>query len=66
MSALMAVMLVFVLCSCTKEEAAVHENNKTEPQSPTGIIAPAWADTSYFGFTIDTTWFGDTIIPINP
>lgn len=61
-SALMAVMPVFVLCSCTKEEAAERVNNKTEPQYPTGInLSPAWADTIYYGFTVDATWGGNNL-----
>ena len=61
MSTLMAVMLVFVLSSCTKERTAVREDKKPEPQPPTGIIAPAWADTLYHGFIVDATW-GDTLM----
>jgi len=62
-SALMAVMPVFVLCS--KERTAVRENNKTELHFPTGInLSPVWADSLYQGFMVDTTWGGTIYVPI--
>lgn len=48
-SALMAVMLVFVLCSCTKERTAVREKE---------------ADSLCQGFTVDTTWDDTIYVPI--
>ncbi len=56
-SALVAVMLAFVLCGCTKEPLR-QAQSPSNPSDPYG--------TSSIGFTIDTTWLGDTIIPLNP
>ena len=75
-SALMAVMLVFVLSGCTKEplrpfdsaqgQQAQAPSNPSDPKVVEPVETPTLNDTSSIGFTIDTTWLPDTIIPLNP
>ena len=75
-SALMAVMLVFVLSGCTKEplrpfdsaqgQQAQGHSNPTDPKVVEPVETPTLNDTSSTGFTIDTTWLPDTTITFNP
>lgn len=66
-SALMAVMLVMLLCSCTKEGAEAVLGNKIQfPDSTSTGLHIVWADTICPVFTIDTSWLGDTVIHFDP
>lgn len=66
-SAHMAVMLVFVLCICTKAGAVVHKNNKTEPHAPTSIyLSPTWANTSFFASQMIPIGLAMTLYPSIP